>query len=92
MPRKSRRSRSFQSKKGKDRHGSSAIAAQQQAVAQTHEPVAPPKMTAPSASMPAPRPTVTVARYPYIASELRRIGILAGIMLIILVVLFWVLP
>ena len=91
MPRKSRRSRSLQSKKRKGRRGSSTIGAQQPAVAQTYEPVSPPKVAAPSASMPAPRATVTVARYPYIATELRRIGILAGIMLVILVVLVLIL-
>jgi len=92
MPKKSRRSYSFQSKKRKGRQGSSAIAAQQPAVAQTYEPVSSPKAAAPSASMPAPKATVTIARYPHIAAELRRIGILAGIMLVTLIVLALVLP
>jgi len=79
MPGKSRHSR--RSKKGKGRQVSSTVAAQQQAVTQT------PKPAAPSASAPTPLATLTAVRYPYIVTELRRIGILAGIMLVILVVL-----
>jgi len=62
------------------------MAAQQQVVAQPDKPVAPPKVAAPLAGM----PTLTLARYPYVVTELRRIGILAGIILVILVVLFFV--
>ena len=54
-------------------------------------------LNAPAA--PAPLPSVPVktapstgVRYPYIVTELRRIGILAGVMLTILVILVLVLP
>ena len=92
MSKKSRRSHSFQSKKKKGRQGSSAIAAQQPAVGQTYEPTSPSREAISSTSTPAPKATVTIARYPYIATELRRIGILAGITLVILIVLALVLP
>jgi len=85
MAGKSRRKgkHSLQSKKKKGKQISTLIATQQQAVAQTYKPTAPSKVAAPLAK----EPTPTVARFPYIATELRRIGILAGIMLAILVVL-----
>jgi len=67
---------------------SPAMAAQQQVVAQPEQPITPPKVSAPSAGVPAP----TLARYPHVVNELRRIGILAGIILVILVVLSFVLP
>ncbi|UCD53765.1 MAG: hypothetical protein JSU76_02305 [Dehalococcoidia bacterium] len=76
-----RRKRSLQSKKGKRRGISTVTAAQQQPVAQTYKPAAP------SVQEPAP----TVARYPTIATDLRRTGILAGILLTALVVLAFVL-
>ncbi len=95
MPGSSRRSRgkySVQSKKRKGRPKHPTIVAQQAAVAQTHEPVSSPDVPAPSASAPAPVAKVAAARYPYIATELRTIGILAGILLIVLIVLALVLP
>jgi hypothetical protein len=77
------------------------MASQQPAVAQTYKPVAPPKVTAPSVKVTAPSvkaaaPSVkvaapAVARYPQISNELRRIGMLAGIMVVTLVVLALVL-
>lgn len=70
------------------------MASQQPAVAQTYKPVAPPKVTAPSVKVAAPsvkEPTPAVARYPQISNELRRIGMLAGILLVTLVVLALVL-
>jgi len=87
MPGKSRRAKALQHKRRKERRLSPAIAVQQQVVAQTRKPVA----SAPSVSAPTPRTTLTAARYPYITAELRRIGILAGIMLVILIVLALVL-
>ena len=86
MPGKSRqaRRRLSRGKKRKARQVSAAITAQQQAVTQTYEPSAPARVDAPSATVP--------MRYPYIVTELRTIGILAGIMLAILVVLALVLP
>jgi hypothetical protein len=86
MPGKSRHARhkSSRSKKRKDRQASPAVAVQRPAVAQTSEPVAPARVQTPAVSTP--------TRYPYIVTELRTIGILAGIMLVILVVLALVLP
>ena len=90
MGSKSRRKgkHSLQSKKRKRKQISTLKASQQPAVAQTYEPAAPSKVTPP----PAMEPTPMVARYPHISNELRRIGILAGIMLATLVVLAFVLP
>ncbi len=82
---------SFQSKRKKGKRHFSAIAAQQQVAAQTGKLVTPPKLSTPSVSAPTPRTTLTTARYPYIIAELRRIGILAGIMMVILIVLALVL-
>ena len=89
---------------GKSRHGKrkhpsrrrrwkqgSAITAQRQTLTQTQEPVSQPKVSAPSVSAPTPLAAQTAAQYPYIATELRRIGILAGIVLAVLVVLALVL-
>ena len=85
MPGKSRgaRRRLSRNKKRKGRQVSAAITAQQQVVTQTDEPSAPARVYAPPATVP--------TRYPYIVTELRTIGILAGIMLAILVVLALVL-
>ena len=83
MPGKSRhrpRKQTFRSKKSKGRL--SPPVSQPQAVAQTTESIPPPQMLKKSA----PTPVATV-RYPYVLPELRRIGILAGIMLVILIVL-----
>ena len=94
MPSKSRhgrRKRSFQGKKKKGRRSPPGLVARQQAVIETPKPVATPKVVTPSVSAPTPMPVLTTVRYPYIITELRRIGILAGIMLVILVVLALVL-
>lgn len=94
MPGKSRRDRGKHSGRSKRRRSarvSSAAAAQQPPVSQTYESKPQPEVPAPLASVPAPVAKVTAVRYPYIAAELRRIGILAGIMLIVLVVLALVL-
>ena len=84
MASKSRRNRkhSLQSKKRKRRDIATAAVAPQQVVAPTYQP------TAPAVEEPAPIAT----RYPHIGSELRRIGILAAILLITLAVLASVLP
>ena len=90
MPSKSRhggRKRSFQGKKKKGRRSPPGVVARRQADIQIDKPVAPPKVVTPSASVPTPTSVLTAVRYPYILTELRRIGILAGIMLVILVVL-----
>jgi len=90
MPGKSQRSRrkySSQSKKKKGRRSPPDVVGQRQADTQIDKPVAPPKMAAPSVTTPTPMPVLTPVRYPYVLTELRKIGILAGIILIILVVL-----
>jgi len=94
MPGKSRHGRGKHpplSKRKRGRQRFSVAVTQQQAVAETHKPVAPAKVAAPSASVPTPMPILTPVQYPYILAELRRIGILAGIILAILVVLALVL-
>jgi len=89
MPGKSRHGRRKlpRSKRKKGRQAVSAISAQQRVVAQTYKPALRPEASAPSASVPATMTTLAATRYPYIAAELRRIGILAGVMLVILVIL-----
>ena len=88
MPKKSRRFKELQSKRKKDRPHSSATVSQQPVVTQTAKPVA----STPLASAPARKTTPDTVRYPYVVAELRRIGILAGIMLVILTVLALALP
>ena len=94
MPGKSRHDRkkhSFQGKKKKGRRSPPGVAAQRQADTQIDKPVASPRVVAPSASAPTPMPVLTAVRHPYILAELRRISILAGVILAILVVLVLVL-
>ena len=94
MPGKSQRSRrknSFQGKKKKGGRSPSGVLAQRQAGIQIDKPVAPPKVVVSSVSAPTPMPVLTPVRDPYVLTELRRTGILAGIILIILVVLVLVL-
>jgi len=93
MSGKSRRSRGKHSihgkrKKGKLRHH--VIVAQPQVVTPADESVAPPEVSVPPTKAATPAAPIAV-RYPYIITELRRIGILAGIMLVILIVLALVL-
>ncbi len=90
MPGKSQRSRrkhSFPGKKKKGRRSPAGVVAQQQAGIQIDKPVALPRVVLPAVSTPAPLSVLTPLRHPYILTELRRTGILAGIMLVILVVL-----
>ena len=88
MPSKSGRGRhSARSRKKKGGHGFQPIATQQQAAAQTHRSVSQPEVSAPPTSAPIPMTTPAAMRHPYVAAELRRIGILAGVMLVILIVL-----
>ncbi len=85
MPGKSRRRRgkySFRHKKGRGSPSPPVIVTQQQALTGTDESVPPPRV--PRKSVPA---TITAVRHPYVLTELRRIGILAGIVLAILIVL-----
>jgi hypothetical protein len=96
MP-KSRRKRGRylpHSKKGKrfkGGRGALAPATQPQAVSQRYEPASKVDMPAPLARVPTPKATAILAQPPDVAAELRRIGILFGIVLAILVVLILVL-
>jgi len=95
MPGKSRHrkgKRLPQSKKRKGGQRFLATVAQQPTVAQTHEPVSRPSVSTPSPSVPTPVARLAAVQYPHIAAELRAIGILAGIMVVILVILALVLP
>ncbi len=92
MPGKSRHGKGKHPVRSKRRRsGPSAVAAQQPPVSQTYEAVPKPEVSAPSPTTPTPSVAVSTVRHPYITTELRRIGILAGIMLVILVVLALVL-
>ena len=86
---------------GKSRHGkgkhyskkSKTMMRQGTAPAVSSASAAAPEATRPAApAAPAPRAAIATSRvignpYPFIASELRRIGVLAGIIIVILVVL-----
>jgi hypothetical protein len=94
MPGKSRRRKGKhlpQSKKRKSGRRFLATVVQQPEVAQTREPVSRPEVSAPSVSVPTPIAELAAVRYPHVVTELRMIGILAGIMLVILIVLALVL-
>ena len=94
MPGKSwqgRRRHSARGKKRKVRRSPVAVVVQQQAVAPIQEVATPSKVSAPAAARPTPRITVAAVQQPFVVNELRRIGILTGIMLAILVVLSLVL-
>ena len=84
--------RSAQSKKSKAKQRYAAVASPSLVVAQIPKPAAPKSVSTTSASVRTPLTKPPVARYPYITTELKRIGILAGIMLVILIVLALVLP
>ncbi len=90
MPSKSQRKRkkySIQSKKGKGGLDHPTVLVQPQAATQIRESVSSPKVAIPLAKVPAPMAKPFTVQYPYIATELRTIGILAGIILIVLIVL-----
>ena len=88
---RSRGKHSSQSRKKRGKFGASTKVAQQSVTTQTCEPVTPSQAAASSASVPTSMPAPTAVRYLFIVTELRRIGILAGIALVILVVLSLVL-
>ena len=79
-----------QSKKGKALQRAAAMTSQPRVVSQILEPAAPPRVTTPAAKVPAAVSRAT-QRYSYVTAELRRIGILAGIIITILIVLALVL-
>ena len=88
MPKKSRRVKMLQSKRKQERQRIQSKAVQQPVVKPASKPVA----SAPASSKPIPKVTSKTVRYPYVTAELRRIGILAGIILAILIVLALALP
>ena len=78
--------------KRKERQAVSAVSAQQPMVSKISESITPSEETTspaviPGKSVSGKTAASTVIQYPYIKFELRRIGILAGIILVILVIL-----
>ena len=95
MPNKSRRRRgrySFQGKKKKGKRTPALTTTEQPVATQTYERATPSPVTAPPAGVLTSTPRAAAVKHPYVASELRRIGIIAGIMLAVLVILSFVLP
>ena len=76
-----------QSKKSKAKQRYAATVSQPQATPQIPEPSPPAGKPAPPTKVATPKATAPVIQYPYITAELRRTGILAGVILVILVVL-----
>ena len=88
MPGKSQRGRGShlsRSKRKKGGKGFSAPVVQPSAGAQESEPAPRADIYTPPAKTPTPRAKVTTAQHTNITAELRRIGIVGGIMLVILV-------
>ena len=79
-------------KRKKERPVQPTMQARQSAIVQTPEPVSSSEVSAPATSTPAPSapaamPRPEPVRHTSIITELRTIGILAGIMLIVLIIL-----
>ena len=91
MPKKSRRFKALQSKRRK-KQISSMASVPPPVVTRPPKPAAAREVPSPPASPMAPKASVATAHYPYIIAELKRIGILAGAMLVILIILVLVLP
>ncbi len=88
MPRKSRRRREkYLAKTKKGKVGLSRPTVEQQAATQARQPVPLPKVSVSSTRVLTPVAKPAAIRYQNVATELRTIGILAGILLIILIVL-----
>jgi len=64
-----------------------AVAPQPAAVSQGYEPTPRAEVAVPAAKVPTPKATASLAQPINVAAELRMIGILAGIIMVILVVL-----
>ena len=90
MPGKSGQGKRSAHNKRRLRRDFSVARAQQSAAAPEGGPVS--SVPTPSAKEVTPRSTLTPVHYPHIATELRRIAILAGIMLAVLIVLSLVMP
>ncbi len=85
MSGKSRRGRGRHLPRSKRKKGIRVSGARPAAVAPQDEP--PPRADMPVPSAKAPPPKVAVAEHTDVAAELKRIGILSGVILVILVVL-----
>ncbi|MFC1892453.1 hypothetical protein ACFLYR_00215 [Chloroflexota bacterium] len=86
MPGKSRRDRARRSAKSKKSQGALTSVARQQVSVDR------PAVSAAPAGGPTQTAKPSVSRYPYMISEMRRIGFLAAVMIAILVILSFVLP
>ena len=87
MPKKSGQDRRRKLSRSKRKELRSLGAVQQQPVTHTPVAAAPPKVSIPPAAVSTSKITQIAAKHRYVVGELKRIGILGGIMLIILVVL-----
>ena len=85
--RRGRSKRSSQFKKKKSGLSPAAVTAQKSITTAASEPVVAAGLAASAKHTPATMPKTAAVSYPFITTELRRIGILAGIMLVVLVVL-----
>ncbi|MFC1955703.1 hypothetical protein ACFLWZ_04135 [Chloroflexota bacterium] len=85
------RGHSPRSKKAKAKQRSAVMPPGQPVVAQMPKPAVSPRVAAPPASNQILSTKSRTTRYPYITAELKRIGIVAGIILAILIVLALVL-
>jgi len=87
MPKKTKRGRAFHSKKKRARQPAVATPAAQSMAT----PVDRPLVTLPKSSVPVTKTKAPAVKYPYVTAELRRIGILAGAILVMLIILALVL-
>ncbi len=87
MPKKPRRGKAFQPKKKKKRHPAVYMPAASPVMALKDTPA----VSTPVSSTSVTKTKVPAVKYPYVTAELRRIGIFAGAILVILVVLALVL-
>lgn len=90
--RRQRRKQGIQGQKRKDRPSGAGLSAQPSVMASAGEVIHHPKVAVPAVSAPVATAKPAAILYPYIAKELLTIGILAGIMVVILIVLALVLP
>ncbi len=87
MPKKTKRGRAFQSKKKKAGRPAVPVAAATPVTAEA----AASSVTTPAPGVHTAKTKAPAVKYPYVLAELRRIGILAGAILVILVILALVL-
>jgi len=87
MPKKTKRGRAFHSKKKRAGRPAVPVTAATPVAAEA----AAPSITTPTPSVHTAKTKTPVMKYPYVLAELRRIGILAGATLVILVILALVL-